>query len=198
MHYKKALEVLNNISNQVAGAFPQVRKSARSLLTYLPTDYSMVQEWRAHIEIKALYFEAVAQSQKAQDDNNGGRYGNEVARLQIAKGCSQKCNELCRRNRNSIARLVQDNARDLSKSIEEDCATAVKDNDLIYHQDITAVSHLPVIKEADIVKAAIAPELVHPDRLVGSDAEPPIFGDLVAHGVRMAIGKQGTQHIGVM
>lgn len=149
----------------------------------------MIQEWRSHIEIKALHFEAVAQFQKAQDDNNSGRYGDEVARLQIAKECSQKCNELCRRSRSSIARLVQDDARDLLKSVEADFATASKDNDLIYHQDVTAMSQLPVIKEADIVKAAIGPELVHPDRLVGSEAEPPIFGDLVAHGVRMAVGK---------
>ncbi|KAG8880476.1 pH-response regulator protein palA/rim20 [Tulasnella sp. 332] len=172
MHYKKALEAIHSI---LAHAQP------------LTLTHGVAQEWRAHIEIKALHFEAVAQFHKAQDDNNGGRYGDEVARLQIAKQCSQKCNELCRRNRNSIVRPVQENARDLLKSVEADCATAVKDNDLIYHQDVTAVSQLPVIKEADIVKAAIAPELVHPDRLVGSDSEPPIFGDLVAHGVRMAV-----------
>ncbi|KAG9001425.1 pH-response regulator protein palA/rim20 [Tulasnella sp. JGI-2019a] len=167
LHYKKSLDILNNNSNHVAGAF-------------LP-------EWRTHIEIKTLHFEAVAQFRKARDDNTGGRYGVEVARLDVAKTCSQKCNELCRRNRNSIASLVQSNASDLLKSVEGNWTTANKDNDLIYHQDVPSESHVPVIKEADIVKAAIAPELVHPDSLVRSDSEPPIFGDLVAHGVRMAV-----------
>lgn len=182
------LETIENVSNPIASAFTHVSTSCTVIILLRELkSFRLIQEWRTHIHIKALHFEAAAQYRKAIDDNEAGRYGDEVARLGVAQECSQKGDNLCRKTK-AISKIVQTNARDLLTSITSDLARSTRDNDLIYHKDVPSPSSLPIIVEATVAKLVVAPELLQPERLVGSANEPPIFGELVAHGVRTAVG----------
>lgn len=167
-------------------SIPSSEQSYRPGGTFPFTDIGF-QEWLVHIEIKKLHFEAVAQYRKASDDNAAREFGDQIARLTIAKACAQQGLELYRRNKN-VSKLLQANTADLLTALEPELAGLTRDNDLIYHQDVTPASRLTAIKEADVVKAVVVPELSDPNDTLRRNGELPIFGELVAHGVRMAVG----------
>ena len=64
--------------------------------------------------------------------------------------------------------------------------SAVKDNDLIYHQDVPSTSALPAIQEVSMVQPLTEPGLQDPKAVIGADGV--IFGELLGWGAQLAIG----------
>lgn len=122
------------------------------------------------------------------DNNAAGQYGEEVGRLQLAAGLAKRASEKAN-SVAGVAKPAKDEVTKLRNDITKDLATASKDNDLIYHKDVPAPEALPKIAGIDLVKAAPIPELTQPSFLVGPSRESPIFGDLLAHGARAAVGE---------
>ena len=63
---------------------------------------------------------------------------------------------------------------------------AERDNDLIYHQDVPAVSALPVIQEASLVQSITPSALTEPKHAIKGGAI--LFETLVGWGANLAIG----------
>ena len=72
-------------------------------------------------------------------------------------------------------------------NLQKNVARAERDNDLIYHQEVPALSSLPSIAEASMVQPLVPSALTDPKTALGGDAV--IFGELVSYGARMAIGQ---------
>ena len=74
--------------------------------------------------------------------------------------------------------------------INTNLTRAERDNDLIYHYDITAFSQLPPVQEIAMVKSMIPTELKD-GYSIGSDAERGgmIFSDLMEWSAKIAIGQ---------
>lgn len=64
---------------------------------------------------------------------------------------------------------------------------AERDNDLIYHQDVPAVSALPLIQGAELAKVTVPPGLLDLESLIRNDGV--IFGELPGWGAQEAISE---------
>jgi programmed cell death 6-interacting protein len=71
--------------------------------------------------------------------------------------------------------------------VQKNIARAERDNDLIYHQDVPAVSALPVIPEAPVAQLTVPPGLKDPQSAIGNDGV--IFGDMPGWGASEAISE---------
>lgn len=71
--------------------------------------------------------------------------------------------------------------------MQKDYARSERDNDLIYHDDIPAVSALPVIPHSAIAKLTVVPGLLNPESVIGP--EGPIFAEMIGWGAQEAISK---------
>ena len=81
--------------------------------TYRPPDLIKLQNWVAHIQSKALHFDAAAQYRKANEELENGRYvrarqnnaqssilhryGQEISRLQSARKRAKEGSEMARK-----------------------------------------------------------------------------------------------------
>ncbi|KAG8905997.1 pH-response regulator protein palA/rim20 [Tulasnella sp. 403] len=164
--YQSAIEAIERSSPPVLNAFPA--------------------DWKAHLEIKRLHFEAVAQYRKSMDENAAGKYGEEVARLQLARDNAKTGYDLARKSR-GVAKQVKDNVEVLLDNMEKELARATRDNDLIYLKDVPSSSELPAIQGVDVAKVIVPSGLNEPRSVLDQSDSVPLFGDLVAHGARAAI-----------
>jgi len=119
-------------------------------------------------------------------ESDTGRYGEQVARLAAALEHSKKAYEFSRKSK-SIAKPVQNDTLGLLTTIEKDLKSAERENDMIYHKDVPATTSLSEIAGVALVKSETPREL-DPRLLIGPNS-PAIFGDLMAHGARLAIGE---------
>lgn len=71
--------------------------------------------------------------------------------------------------------------------VQKELTRAERDNDLIYHKDVPAVSDLPAIPEIKLVGAIGANDLREPRSVVPHGET--LFGELVSWGVKAAISK---------
>ena len=81
----------------------------------------------------------------------------------------------------------RDVLQNLLDNVQKNLARAERDNDLIYHKDIPALSGLPPIDRVAMVKSIIPPGLSDPKSAVNKDGV--IFGELPSWGAKMAIGE---------
>ena len=84
-------------------------------------------------------------------------------------------------------RCFETATQSLLDNVEKNFTRAERDNDLIYHQDVPALTSLPTIVEVSMVQATVPGGLTDPKAALGDDAI--IFSELVGHGARMAIGE---------
>lgn len=75
----------------------------------------------------------------------------------------------------------------LLEVVQKELARAERDNDLIYHKDVPAVSDLVAIPEVKLVSAIGASGLIEPRSLVPHGEA--LFSELVSWGVKAAISK---------
>jgi programmed cell death 6-interacting protein len=80
----------------------------------------------------------------------------------------------------------------LLEIVDSNLVRALRDNDLIYHQDVPPASSLPVIQPASMVESVVPSGLLEPKIILGSDNL--IFGNLISWGAQTAIGRGGSPY----
>lgn len=144
--------------------------------------------WLTHMQIKALHFNAAAQFRKSCECISQDKYGEEVARLQLATEFVRRALDL----RYKAAPTVMNDLRSLQQIISTNLARAEKDNDVIYLESIPLPSALPAILKTQMVKAQAPTEIDDPVSLMHDKDLPhpviglPLFQKLVPFAVHQA------------
>lgn len=147
--------------------------------------------WSRYVEAKSNFFQAVAQYQKANEAISNGRYGEEIARLRLAK----TSNGIALPHIKALHPSFADQLTALDQSIDRDLIRAEKDNDLVYMETVPEPSQLAPILRSDMVKPSIPNFVTHPNYwLVLADRpnddlyiKRPLFDKLVPLAVHQAI-----------
>ncbi|KAI7861408.1 BRO1-like domain-containing protein [Spinellus fusiger] len=156
--------------------------------------------WLSHLQIKALHFHAAAQFRKSCECISQNKYGEEVARLQIANGHVKRACDMLKGlgDHNRVSGAVVSDLKSLAHIIHINLARAEKDNNVIYLEVIPPFSSLPTIQKTEMVKALAPTEVVDPVSLMMSntnhrmDGMPhpviglPLFQKLVPFAVHQA------------
>ncbi|KAL9538338.1 hypothetical protein MBANPS3_011006 [Mucor bainieri] len=149
------------------------------------------KSWLTHMHIKALHFNAAAQFRKSCECISQDKYGQEVARLQMASEFVKRAFEL-RHAKSSVAPSVMNDLRGLQQIISTNLARAEKDNDVIYLESIPLPAELPAITKTQMVKAQAPTEIADPVSLMHDKDLPhpviglPLFQKLVPFAVHQA------------
>ncbi|KAJ7364036.1 BRO1-like domain-containing protein [Mycena albidolilacea] len=178
-HYKNPL--LAKLAAHTAALY-------RSAITTIREVEPLIQQlfpsaWLAHIEAKQYHFEAVSQYRQSLAELEASKYGVELARLGQARAAAKQAYDIARRGK--VAPAVLQDVQSLLDTVQKDYARSERDNDLIYHDDIPAVSALPVIPHSAIAKPTVVPGLLNPESVVGP--EGPIFAEMIGWGAQEAI-----------
>ncbi|KAI0065090.1 BRO1-domain-containing protein [Artomyces pyxidatus] len=177
----KSNGVISRLAAQVSilyeSALSTIREATPSIRHLFPTD------WLPYLETKQLHFDAAAQYRKGIDDIEHNRYGHELARLTSAQATAKRGYDVARRG--AVPAAVQQDVKSLLDIVETNFTRAQRDNDLIYHQDVPALSALPNIQPVLIAQSTIPSGLQDPKTVLGDEAV--IFGELLSWGARMAI-----------
>lgn len=154
------------------------------------------KSWLAHMQIKALHFNAAAQFRKSCECISQDKYGEEVARLQTASEYVKRAFDIVKAARWTTGSVLND-LRSLQQIIATNLARAEKDNDVIYLENIPSPASLPQIRKTQMVKAAAPTEVSDPVSLMlnnesRGDGSPhpliglPLFQKLVPFAVHQA------------
>ncbi|KAI8638127.1 ALIX V-shaped domain binding to HIV-domain-containing protein [Parasitella parasitica] len=131
------------------------------------------REWLTHMQIKALHFNAAAQFRKSCECISQDKYGEEVARLQLATDFVRRALNL----RYKGAPTVMNDLKSLQQIISTNLARAEKDNDVIYLESVPLPSSLPAILKTQMVKAQAPTEIADPVSLMhDKDSLHPVIG----------------------
>ncbi|KAI9489347.1 ALIX V-shaped domain binding to HIV-domain-containing protein [Zychaea mexicana] len=174
--------------------------AAYELATNSSTQNVFPKQWLTHMQVKALHFNAASQFRKACECISQNKYGEEVARLQIASSLVKRAFDLLKSffsGSPSISSAVVSDLRSLQQIIQTNLARAEKDNDVIYLEAVPSPSALPAIQKSEMVKPVAPPEISDPVALMLSnerraDAPPhpviglPLFQKLVPFAVHQA------------
>lgn len=165
--------------------------------SFLSNCNSLVPDyWKTIGEIKHNYFKAVAQYQKANEAISSGRYGEEIARLYLAKSNNaaaiQKLSELT--NPTLHPSFVQQ-IHTLDHSIDRDLIRAEKDNDVVYMETVPQPNQLAPILRSDMAKPILPSFILDPSYWLVLTERPndslfikrPLFEKLVPFAVHQAV-----------
>ncbi|KAI8881313.1 hypothetical protein K501DRAFT_189254 [Backusella circina FSU 941] len=148
--------------------------------------------WLVHMQIKTRHFNAAAQFRKACECISQDKYGEEVARLQLAQEDVKRGFELVKKQ---VAPAVVNDLKSLQQIIGTNLARAEKDNDVIYLERVPLASALQPINKTVMVKATAPVEVSDPVSLMmlgSGDPKPhpviglPLFQKLVPFAVHQA------------
>ncbi|CAO1627593.1 unnamed protein product [Parajaminaea phylloscopi] len=163
---------------------------------------ALPRTWLNHVNVKKYHFGAAAQYRKSQDDLSNSRYGDEIARLQLAEAHIKSALSASKKGLPSSSDAIASDLKGLQGVVESNLKRSRKDNDLIYLEPVTTSGHLATIQGARMVQARLPVEVARPFdclRAVGSaaprgsegDAPPalgkPLFGALVPYGAHVAV-----------
>jgi programmed cell death 6-interacting protein len=154
------------------------------------------KSWLVHMQIKALHFNAAAQFRKSCECISQDKYGEEVARLQIASEYVKRAFDIVKVARWTTGSVLND-LKSLQQVIATNLARAEKDNDVIYLESIPSPASLPQIPKTQMVKAVAPVEISDPVSLMlnnenGGGGLPhpviglPLFQKLVPFAVHQA------------
>ncbi|CAO3620443.1 unnamed protein product [Mucor hiemalis] len=166
--------------------------------TFLSNATALIpHNWIAYGEIKCNYFQATAQYQKANESISNGRYGEEIARLNVAKTKNEFAIQHLNGSRTPllINQAFIDQIHSLQQSIERDLVRAEKDNDVVYLETIPEPSQLAPILRSDMVKPTLPNFVLSCDYWLVLTEHPnnelfikrPLFESLVPFAVHQAI-----------
>ncbi|KAI7906675.1 BRO1-like domain-containing protein [Cokeromyces recurvatus] len=147
--------------------------------------------WIIHMQIKQLHFTAAAQFRKSCECISQDRYGEEIARLQLAAGFVRQAFDLTRQEKSKGDAMVAvlNDLRSLQQIIASNLARAEKDNDVIYLETIPAPTTLPTILKTQMVKATAPREIIDPVSLMNEGSTMiglALFQKLVPFAVHQA------------
>jgi programmed cell death 6-interacting protein len=132
--------------------------------SFLTTNTALIPDnWKVYGDTKCNYFKAVAQYQKANEAISSGRYGEEIARLYLAKSSNSLAIQSVSSNKTPllINQAFIDQIHTLQQSIERDLLRAEKDNDVVYMESIP--EQLAPILRSDMVKPTIPNFILNPE-----------------------------------
>ncbi|KAI7851287.1 ALIX V-shaped domain binding to HIV-domain-containing protein [Circinella umbellata] len=181
--------------------------AAYELATNSSTQNVFPKQWLTHMQVKALHFNAASQFRKACECISQNKYGEEVARLQIAHSLVKRGFDLLKSyfpfsssassGSTYISPAVVSDLKSLQQIIQTNLARAEKDNDVIYLEAIPSPSALPAIQKSEMVKPVAPQEISDPvalmlsnERRVDTPPHPviglPLFQKLVPFAVHQA------------
>ncbi|KAK7208417.1 BRO1-like domain-containing protein [Myxozyma melibiosi] len=145
---------------------------------------SIKSDWIHHITCKKHHFEAAAQYRAAADSLASAKYGDEIARIQLALEAVKRALASAKH----VSPAVADDLKGLQTKLKSDLARAEKDNDLIYLVMVPSLSTMPPLKGAVTVSAAVPPEIKDTSEALkpGSPYGPPLFIKLVPFAAHQA------------
>ncbi|KAI9307772.1 BRO1-like domain-containing protein [Cunninghamella echinulata] len=123
------------------------------------------KNWLQHMQIKALHFHAAAHFRKSCECISKNKYGEEIARLQLANGYVKHACELLKTFLGVNSSVIHD-LKSLQQIIQTNLARAEKDNDLIYLEQIPSATSLPPIQQFEMVQPIAPPEVADPVSLM--------------------------------
>ncbi|ORX60276.1 hypothetical protein DM01DRAFT_317874 [Hesseltinella vesiculosa] len=159
------------------------------------------RHWLTHMQIKALHFHAGAQFRKSSECISKNKYGEEIARLQLAQGHVRRAFELLQswfsNNAVGVSSLVVSDLKSLQQIIQTNLNRAVKDNDVIYLEQIPLASSLPPIQQFEMVQPDPPAQIIDPISLMLNNEQQddtlphpviglPLFQKLVPFAVHQA------------
>ncbi|KAF9046965.1 BRO1-domain-containing protein [Hymenopellis radicata] len=145
-----------------------------------PIKHLFPSDWLAHIEAKEHHFDAVANFRKSMEEIDNSNYGHEIAYLQQAQFEAKRASEVARKGR--VAAAVQGDIQSLMVAVDTSLKRAERDNDLIYHKDVPAISTLSPIPHAAIAQLTTPVGLSNPAKGVHM-----IMGEMLSWGAQEAI-----------
>ncbi|KAI9318569.1 BRO1-like domain-containing protein [Dichotomocladium elegans] len=167
--------------------------------THSSTQNVFPKAWLIHIQIKALHFNAAAQFRKSCECISQNKYGEEIARLQVASNLVKSAFDIHRSFSGSpaVSGAVINDLQSLQQIIQSNLARAVKDNDMIYLETIPSSTSLPAIQKTGMVEPAPPCEILDPVSIMltnerRADGSPhpviglPLFQKLVPFAVHQA------------
>lgn len=139
---------------KLASATGQMYESAKDLGEELGIGSIFGKSMSAYLLGRATYYKALAQVKKSAEALAANRYGEEISRLNEATNLLTRCKEHKRLMDSSTLNLLDTLAGQIVKNLER----AIKDNSIIYHETIPAVTGLPDIGQAIVARATVMPD----------------------------------------
>ncbi|KAF8923241.1 pH-response regulator protein palA/rim20 [Dissophora ornata] len=183
---KGALDkIKDGLAAKLAAKVAEFYEAANEGATHSSMSTLFTIVWTSQMQAKALHFNAVAQYRKACECISQNKYGEEIARLQIAE---RHVNSALDQQRNLKETVVSD-LRSLQTAVHRNLSRAEKDNDIIYLEAIPAETALASIGKVDMCKPVITPEISDPVPLMNEHnmlLGVPLFSRLVPFAVHQA------------
>ncbi|CAO1631089.1 unnamed protein product [Sympodiomycopsis kandeliae] len=193
-----------------AGTVAKLAKAVEDLYEQTHQEASAAQDeqgrealsrtWMNHITTKRYHFAAACQYRKSQEDVGNSRYGDEIARLQLAEQHVKSALSALKKGlpSSSSSTAVVGDLKGLQGVIESNLKRACKDNDLIYLEPVTPSASLAVIQGARMVQPKLPVQVSRPidclqqhttadDKTSLPALGKPLFGALVPYGAHLAI-----------
>ncbi|KAJ9109194.1 hypothetical protein QFC21_000523 [Naganishia friedmannii] len=143
-----------------------------------------MQAWTSHVTVKRYHFEAAAQYRLSMDDLEKGRYGDEIARLQLAETLAKKALDAVKPG---LSTAVASDLRSLQGILASSLKRAIRDNDLVYVQPIPPVTQLASITPAAMVKPVTPAAVENSLEWLMHEGGGALFSGLVPYGVHLAL-----------
>ncbi|CAB4419941.1 unnamed protein product [Rhizophagus irregularis] len=143
------------------------------------------QGWLVHLQVKSWHFQAAAEFRKSSECMSQNKYGEEIARLQVAQEYIKKGLDQKRNLREAVAKDLES----VQTAVQSNYNRAQKDNDIIYLQMVPSASSLALIGKANMANPNIPPEVKDPISLMNerSMLGVPLFVKLVPYAVHQAL-----------
>ncbi|KAK9455841.1 BRO1-like domain-containing protein [Dipodascopsis uninucleata] len=176
--------VLDQLKNSIIARLAnQVSQFYGQALDFSMKSAIIRSDWIHHLTCKKYHFEAAAHYRISMDCLSSGKYGEEIARLQIAQ-------ELCSKavaSAKYVSNTVASDMKGLAMRLKSDYGRAEKDNDLIYLATVPPVYSLAPIKAASTVSSVAPAEIEKSMDLITTDKYgPPLFVNLVPFAAHQA------------
>lgn len=147
--------------------------------------------WKLYGVTKSNYFKSYAQYQKANEAISNGRYGEEIARLNLATASNALALQSSTKSGLLNAAFI-DQIHQLQHAIDRDLSRAEKDNDVVYMESIP--EDLAPILRSDMVKPSLPQFVLNPSYWLTLADRPdnelfikrPLFELLVPFAVHQA------------
>ncbi|KAJ9095781.1 hypothetical protein QFC20_006576 [Naganishia adeliensis] len=178
--YKNGL--IAKLAIQVSGFYEAALTTAAEGPT--PTAHYFPASWTSHVTVKRYHFEAAAQYRLSMDDLEKGRYGEEIARLQLAETMAKKALDAVKPG---LGGAVTSDLKSLQGILASSLKRAVRDNDLVYVQPIPPATQLPRISPVAMVKPVVPPPVENSLNWLMSEGGGALFSGLVPYGVHLAL-----------
>ncbi|CAG8560890.1 7713_t:CDS:10 [Diversispora eburnea] len=161
-------------------------ESAHELASNYPDVAKMLgQKFLTHLQVKSYHFSAAAEFRKSSECIGQNKYGEEIARLQVAEGYVKRSFDQSKHLRDAVIKDLES----LHTAVSSNLNRAIKDNDIIYLNTIPAASSLEIIGKANLAAPHLPPEVKDPISLMNEKSilGMPLFVKLVPFAIHQAL-----------